>query len=57
MLAPLFATGKPVVVTEFGCRTYQGAESAGGTGTFGMVGNRSLFLHALPLVGRLVRLG
>ncbi len=29
MLASLFATGKPVVVTEFGCRTFQGAESAG----------------------------
>jgi len=28
MLQPLFATGKPVVVTEFGCRTYQGAESS-----------------------------
>ena len=55
MLAPLFATGKPVVVTEFGCRTFQGAERAGGMGSFGMVGSRSLLLHALPLVGRFVR--
>ncbi|MGO9179168.1 MAG: abortive infection protein [Candidatus Limnocylindrales bacterium] len=55
MLAPLFATGKPVVVTEFGCRTFQGAESASGIGSFGMVDSRSLFLHALPLVGRFVR--
>ncbi len=28
MLQPLFATGKPVVVTEFGYRTYQGADSS-----------------------------
>jgi hypothetical protein len=40
MLAPLFAHGKPVVVTEFGCRTYQGADSAGSAGSFGMVDTR-----------------
>ncbi len=27
MLKPLFAFGKPVVITEFGCRTYQGADT------------------------------
>jgi hypothetical protein len=35
MLQPLFATGKPVVITEFGCRTYQGAD----TSTEGMAGD------------------
>ena len=28
MLQPLLASGKPVVVTEFGCRTYRGADSS-----------------------------
>ena len=55
MLAPLFAVGKPVVVTEFGCRTFQGADGAGGIGSFGMVDSKALFLHQLPVVGRLVR--
>jgi hypothetical protein len=27
MLQPLFTTGKPVVITEFGCRTYRGADT------------------------------
>ena len=35
MLQPLFATGKPVVITEFGCRTYRGAD----TSTEGMAGD------------------
>jgi hypothetical protein len=35
MLKPLFAHGKPVVITEFGCRTYQGAD----TTTEGMGGD------------------
>ena len=35
MLRPLFATGKPVVITEFGCRTYRGAD----TRTEGMGGD------------------
>ncbi|HTS14131.1 MAG TPA: hypothetical protein VMH24_00570, partial [Candidatus Sulfotelmatobacter sp.] len=55
MLEPLFATGKPVVVTEFGCRTYVGAEKAGGAASFGIVDSKRLFLHQLPLVGRVVR--
>lgn len=55
MLGPFFATGKPVVVTEFGCRTYAGAEKAGGAASFGIVDNKRLFLHQLPLVGRFIR--
>ncbi|MGD0751610.1 MAG: abortive infection protein [Anaerolineales bacterium] len=35
MLQPLFATDKPVVITEFGCRTYKGAD----TSTEGMAGD------------------
>ncbi len=35
MLQPLFATGKPVVITEFGCRTYRGADA----GTEGLAGD------------------
>jgi hypothetical protein len=35
MLQPLFSTGKPVVITEFGCRTYHGAD----TSTEGMAGD------------------
>jgi hypothetical protein len=27
LLEPLFAHGKPVVITEFGCRTYRGADT------------------------------
>jgi len=54
MLEPLARYGKPVVVTEFGMRAYQGAESSGTLG-FGVVDSRSQFLHQLPLVGRFVR--
>ena len=35
ILQPLFAKGKPVVITEFGCRTYRGAD----TSTDGMAGD------------------
>jgi hypothetical protein len=55
MLEPLLARGKPVVVTEFGMRTYQGAASGGGELGFGIFDLKSVFLHQLPLVGRLVR--
>lgn len=54
MLDPLFASGKPVVITEFGCRTYQGAQNTGTVG-FGIVDYRSLVLHQMPLLGRFVR--
>ncbi len=54
MLEPLFAHRKPVVVTEFGMRTYRGAESSGSLG-LGVVDVRTLGLHHLPVVGRFVR--
>ena len=54
MLQPLFAYGKPVVVTEFGMRAYTGADSSGALG-LGVIDSRSLFLHQLPAIGRLVR--
>jgi hypothetical protein len=54
MLRPLFEIGKPVVVTEFGMRSYQGAEVSGSLG-FGIIDSRSQFSHHLPVVGRFVR--
>ncbi len=55
MLKPLFDYLKPVVITEFGYRTYKGAaitpEGMGGE----IVDHTSEFLHHLPVVGRLVR--
>jgi hypothetical protein len=54
MLRPSLNTGKPVVVTEFGMRTYVGAETSGTLG-FGIVSIPSLVLHKLPVVGRFVR--
>jgi len=55
MLQPLLAFDKPVVVTEFGCRTFQGAENAGVMG-FGVVDFKTLGLHQIPILGRFVRL-
>jgi hypothetical protein len=54
MLKPLLVGGRPVVVTEFGMRTYRGAEHSGALG-FGVVDSRTLGLHQLPVVGRFVR--
>lgn len=54
MLRPLLAHGKPVVVTEFGMRTYRGADTSGSLG-FGIRDNVSQALHQLPLVGRFTR--
>jgi hypothetical protein len=54
MLQPLLALGKPVVVTEFGCRTFQGAEEQGVMG-LGVVDVKTLALHQIPLLGRFVR--
>jgi hypothetical protein len=54
MLRPLLAHGKPVVVTEFGMRTYHGADTSGALG-FGIRDNVSQALHQLPLAGRLTR--
>jgi hypothetical protein len=55
MLRPLLARGKPVVVTEFGMRTYQGAEGEDGALGFGVTDPMRVFLHQLPVVGRLFR--
>jgi len=56
MLMPLFAYGKPVVVTEFGYGTYQSdgklAQVLLGGGD---VDGKSQFFHSLPVVGRFVR--
>ncbi len=55
MLEPFLATGKPVIVTEFGMRTFRGAESSGALGfgvTDGQAAQRST---RLPLIGRFVR--
>ncbi len=54
MLQPFLATGKPVIVTEFGMRTFRGAESSGALG-FGVTDTTRLWLHTRPLVGRLFR--
>ena len=54
MIEPLVATGKPVIVTEFGMRTYRGAQSSGALG-LGITDPKRLFLHNLPIVGRFIR--
>jgi hypothetical protein len=54
MLQPFLATGKPVIVTEFGMRTFQGAESSGALG-FGVTDTTRLWLHARPVIGRFFR--
>jgi len=53
-LHAMLASGKPVVVTEFGMRTYRGADTSGALG-FGIVDNTSVYLHTLPLLGRFIR--
>ena len=56
MLQPLFSFGKPVVITEFGFPSSQGAGKANGAMSLG--GNadpKTLFLHQLPIVGRFIR--
>jgi hypothetical protein len=54
MLQPFLSTGKPVVVTEFGMRTFRGAESSGALG-FGVIDTTRLALHLLPVIGRFIR--
>ena len=54
MLEPFLSTGKPVIVTEFGMRTFRGAESSGALG-FGVTDPTRLALHRLPVIGRFVR--
>jgi len=56
MLQPSFSFGKPVVITEFGFPSCRGGEPANGAMSLG--GNadpKTLFLHQLPMVGRLIR--
>jgi hypothetical protein len=55
MLEPLFATGKPVVITEFGTASCQGGDAAMATSIAGNIDPVSWLLHNLPLVGRFVR--
>jgi hypothetical protein len=55
MLEPLLAFGKPVVVTEFGMRTYRGAAGEGGELGFGVGDMTRVALHQLPVVGRFFR--
>ncbi len=54
MLQPFLAVGKPVIVTEFGMRTYHGAESSGTLG-FGVTDTTRLYLHTRPVIGRFIR--
>ena len=54
MLQPFLSTGKPVIVTEFGMRTYRGAESSGTLG-FGVIDTTRLWLHTRPVIGRFIR--
>jgi hypothetical protein len=54
MLQPLLSTGQPVIVTEFGMRTYRGAADSGALG-FGVTDTTRLWLHTRPLIGRFVR--
>jgi hypothetical protein len=54
LLQPLLALGKPVINTEFGMRTYRGADSDGTLG-FGVADQLRVGLHQLPVVGRFVR--
>ena len=50
MLQPLLALGKPVINTEFGMRTYRGAESDGTLGS-GVADQKRVLLHyLLPFV-------
>ncbi len=54
MLQPFLSSTKPVIVTEFGMRTFRGAESSGALG-FGVTDTTRLYLHTLPLIGRFFR--
>jgi hypothetical protein len=53
-LEPLLATGKPVVITEFGFRTRTGADQTGPAGPEN-IDPVTMSLHLLPLTGRFVR--
>jgi hypothetical protein len=53
-LEPLLASGKPVVITEFGFRTHTGAD-LGGPAAPANLDPVTMSLHMLPLTRRLVR--
>ena len=56
MLKPAFETGEPVVITEFGVQTYEGAEVNGAGLGGNIIDFKSQFLHyRLPLLGKLVK--
>jgi len=54
MLKPLLGQNKPVVIMEFGCCTYQGAEAAGGR-AWNIVDVKTMLLHEIPIVGQFVQ--
>jgi hypothetical protein len=60
MLRPLFQTGKPVDITEFGYDTMKnGPISEGFLGSAGLkpsvIDRRSQFFHQMPIIGRFIR--
>jgi len=55
MLAPLLATGKPVVNTEFGNPSCAGGDDVSALSITPNIDGISLLLHSLPAVGRFVR--
>jgi hypothetical protein len=56
MLKPAFEIGKPVVITEFGVQTYEGAEVNGAGLGGNIIDAKSQFFHyKLPLLGRFIR--
>jgi hypothetical protein len=55
MLKPLFELHKPIVISEFGFRTYQGAASSSEGMAGDIVDHKTELLHHIPLIGRFVR--
>ncbi len=55
MLKPLLELRKPVVITEFGYRTYQGAASSSEGMAGDIVDHKTELIHHIPLIGRFVR--
>ena len=55
MLNPLFSYHKPVVIKEFGFRTYQGAASTPEGMGGDIVNHTSEFLHHLPVISKFVQ--
>jgi hypothetical protein len=56
ILKPAFESGKPVVITEFGVQTYEGAQVNGAGLGGNIIDYKSQFFHnRLPLLGRFIR--